>query len=169
MCCFSSALAVCGSYTSKTTLFLIRTHIFGKLSQAETPEELILGKQNICFQLLEYASFWPVRGSPTHSYRDLQQYWLCLLLNFVLVPFLILLHCLRNVKSVMGEVPTSRFVHKLGLQEAQNEGEVVFCRFWQHLTQQQCISILHDTTSPIRKKVSLPSKKCLDVELRDRV
>lgn len=44
MCCFSSALAVCGSYTSKISLFLIRTHIYGKLSQVETPEKLVLGK-----------------------------------------------------------------------------------------------------------------------------
>lgn len=58
--CFSSALADCGSYTSKATLSLIRTHIYGKLSQAEPPEELV----NICVQLLEYASFRPARGSP---------------------------------------------------------------------------------------------------------
>lgn len=44
VCCFSSALAVCSSYASKATLFLIRPHIYGKLSQAQTLEELVLGK-----------------------------------------------------------------------------------------------------------------------------
>lgn len=44
MCCFSSALADCGSYTSKATLFLFRTRTYGKLSQAETLEEGVLGK-----------------------------------------------------------------------------------------------------------------------------
>lgn len=44
MCCFSSALAVSGSYSSKATLLLIWTHIYGKLSQAETLEELMLGE-----------------------------------------------------------------------------------------------------------------------------
>lgn len=44
MCCFSSALAVCGSYTSKATLLLFRTCTYGKLSQVETLEEVVLGK-----------------------------------------------------------------------------------------------------------------------------
>jgi len=41
---FSSALAVCGSYASKAPLFLIRPHIYGKLSEAQTLEELVLRK-----------------------------------------------------------------------------------------------------------------------------
>ena len=44
MCCFSSVLAFCGSNASKGTLFLIRSHVYGKLSQAQTVEELVLGK-----------------------------------------------------------------------------------------------------------------------------
>ena len=72
-----------------------------------------------------------------------------------------------NTTAVTGKVPTSRFVHRLGLQEAKNKGEVVFCSFRQHEAHQQYVSILHETLSLI-KKASLLSIHIKPI-LRERV
>lgn len=69
-----------------------------------------------------------------------------------------------NTKSVTGKVPTSSFVHRLGLQEAKNEGQVVFYSF----RQQKCFH-LHETVALIIKKASLLSIYDINQILREWV